>query len=88
MLYYWRYLPPLGFNSNQLVNSSFLEDFNTILNGKHLRNQMLVFKQMAISLLKVFYNIKDTKKLYIFLVTIINIDLEVQEPFSKYSILY
>jgi len=49
---------------------------------------ILVFEQMAISLLMVFCSMEDTKEMCTFLVTVIDTDLEVQEPFSKYSILY
>jgi len=71
LLCYQRLFPPT-LDTNQPIYGSYQADFDAILNGERLSNARTVFEHMAISVLRVFYTVKDNQKMRIFLASVLD----------------
>ena len=60
-------------NTNQTINRSYLTDFDAILNFKYLNNAQTVFEHMVLSVLRIFWTVRDSEKMRQFLVTVLHI---------------
>lgn len=84
LLCYQRLLPPNP-NANQPIKGSYHADFDAILNFEYLGNAQTVFEHMVLSVLRIFWTVKDNGKMRRFLATVLNIQPPALDPFNEFS---
>lgn len=85
LLCYHRLLPPNP-NANQHIKGSNLADFDAILkNVEYLGNYQSVLVHMALSVLRVFWTVKDDEKMRQWLATVLNLQPPSLDPFHESS---
>ncbi|KAH7374078.1 hypothetical protein BKA64DRAFT_256845 [Cadophora sp. MPI-SDFR-AT-0126] len=84
----YRRLSPPDPNANQPINSSYLADFDAILNFKYLSNTQTVFEHMVLSVLRIFSTVQDSEKMCQFLASVFHIQPLVLDPSHEISDLY
>ncbi|PVH71140.1 hypothetical protein DL98DRAFT_597224 [Cadophora sp. DSE1049] len=85
LLCYHRLSPPNP-NANQPIKGSNLADFDAILkNVEYLGNGETVLVHMVLSVLRIFWTVKDDEKMRQWLATVLNLQPPSLDPFHKSS---
>jgi hypothetical protein len=84
-LSYQRLFPPTS-DTSQPIKGSYQADFDAILNGKRLSNARTVSEYMVLSVLRVFYTVKDNEKMRTFLANVLDMRCWPSlDPFHEFS---
>jgi hypothetical protein len=83
-LSYQRLFPPTS-DTNQPIRGSYQADFDAILNGERLNNARTVSEHMVLSVLRIFYTVKDNESMRIFLANVLDTEWPILDPFHEFS---